>query len=197
MEILRQPLEEKVARLVRVNGTFEYPADFMLVAAMNPCRCGYYPDMQKCRCTSVSIDRYINRISQPLLDRIDICVEAEPLRFEELTGNGKEETSDEIRERVMHVHKVEQMRYRNEDFSYNSQIPAARISEYCKLTDKQQKHMKQIYKQLNLTARSYHKILKTARTLADMDESEQIENRHLNEAVCYRNIDKKFWESAL
>lgn len=197
LEILRQPLEEKVARLVRVNGTFEYPADFMLVAAMNPCRCGYYPDMQRCRCTTTSIERYINRISQPLLDRIDICVEAESLRFEDLTGKGEEESSAQIRERVLWVHKIEQKRYQKEDFSYNSQIPAAKISEYCRLTDKQEKHMKQIYKQLNLTARSYHKILKTARTLADMDGAEQIENRHLNEAVCYRNIDKKFWESVL
>ena len=98
IEILRQPMEEKEVRLVRVNGTYEYPADFILVAAMNPCKCGYYPDMQKCRCTAASIERYINRISQPLLDRIDICVETPQIKFEELNGTKKEECSDTIRE---------------------------------------------------------------------------------------------------
>lgn len=197
LEILRQPLEEKVARLVRVNGNFEYPADFMLVAAMNPCRCGYYPDMQKCHCTSVSIERYINRISQPLLDRIDICVEAEQILYEDLTKEQKEESSAQIRERVVHVHEIEKRRYAEENFCYNSQIPAAKIKKYCSLSDAQEKYMKKIYKQLDLTARSYHKILKTARTIADMDDCGEIKNRHLNEAVCYRNIDKKFWENAL
>ena len=161
-------------RLVRVNGTYEYPADFILVAAMNPCKCGYYPDMQKCRCTAASIERYINRISQPLL-----------------------ECSDTIRERVIEVHAIQKKRYQKEDFQFNSQIPAARIAEYCALSKDQEKYMKKIYKQLNLTARSYHKILMVARTLADMDGSENILDAHLNEAVCYRNIDKRFWRDSL
>ena len=197
IEILRQPMEEKEVRLVRVNGTYEYPADFILVAAMNPCKCGYYPDMQKCRCTAASIERYINRISQPLLDRIDICVETPQIKFEELNGTKKEECSDAIRERVIEVHAIQKKRYQNEDFQFNSQIPAARIAEYCALSKDQEKYMKKIYKQLNLTARSYHKILKVARTLADMDGSENILDAHLNEAVCYRNIDKRFWRDSL
>ena len=197
IEILRQPMEEKEVRLVRVNGTYEYPADFILVAAMNPCKCGYYPDMQKCRCTAASIERYINRISQPLLDRIDICVETPQIKFEELNGTKKEECSDAIRERVIEVHAIQKKRYQNEDFQFNSQIPAARIAEYCALSKDQEKYMKKIYKQLNLTARSYHKILKVARTLADMDASENILDAHLNEAVCYRNIDKRFWRDSL
>ena len=192
IEILRQPMEEKEVRLVRVNGTYEYPADFILVAAMNPCKCGYYPDMQKCRCTAASIERYINRISQPLLDRIDICVETPQIKFEELNGTKKEECSDTIRERVIEVHAIQKKRYQKEDFQFNSQIPAARIAEYCALSKDQEKYMKKIYKQLNLTARSYHKILKVARTLADMDGTENILDAHLNEAVCYRNIDKRF-----
>ena len=197
LEILRQPMEEKKICIARLNASYEYPADFILVAAMNPCKCGYYPDMQKCRCTAASIERYINRISQPLLDRIDICVETPQIKFEELNGTKKEECSDTIRERVIEVHAIQKKRYQKEDFQFNSQIPAARIAEYCALSKDQEKYMKKIYKQLNLTARSYHKILKVARTLADMDGSENILDAHLNEAVCYRNIDKRFWRDSL
>lgn len=193
LEILRQPLEEKVARIVRLNGTYEYPADFMLVAAMNPCKCGYYPDLQKCRCNAAGIERYINRISQPLLDRIDICVTTVQIPFEELNGSSAEETSEQIRARVIEVHERMQFRFRNEGFSYNSQIPAAKIKEYCSLDLKQESYMKQTYQALNLTARAYHKILKVARTLADMDRAEKIQMRHLNEAICYRNVSKELW----
>ncbi len=193
LEILRQPMEEKAVRLVRMNGDYEYPADFMLVAAMNPCKCGYFPDMQKCRCSSGTLERYINRISQPLLDRIDICVATSQIPFEELTEKREEETSEKIRERVMAVHERMRYRFRNESFCYNSQIPGSKIGEYCSLHLKQEAYMEKMYEKLNLTARSYHKILKVARTLADMDGSEDILQRHLTEAVCYRNIDKKLW----
>ena len=194
IETLRQPMEERMARLVRLNGTYEYPADFMLVAAMNPCKCGYYPDMQKCRCSTTSIERYVNRISQPLLDRIDICVTAMQIPFEELTSTYKEETSEEIRERVTETQKRMEYRYRNEDFKFNSQLPSGKIKLYCKLKDSQENYMKEVYKDLNLTARSFHKILKVARTLADMEQVETIEDRHLKEAICYRSIDKKIWK---
>lgn len=193
LEILRQPMEDKVARLVRLNGNFEYPSDFMLVAAMNPCKCGYYPDMQKCRCNAASIERYVNRISQPLLDRIDICVATMQIPFEELNGVSKEETFEQIRARVMEAHERMQYRFREENFLFNSQIPASKIKEYCKLDAKQESYMEQTYKKLNLTARAYHKILKVARTLADMDKSEDILMKHLNEAICYRNVDKQLW----
>lgn len=195
LEILRQPMEEKTVRLVRVNGDYEYPADFMLVAAMNPCKCGYYPDMQKCRCKEASIKRYINRISQPLLDRIDICVVTAQIPFEELNQPFEEETSEQIRERVVQVHERMQARFRQEGFCYNSQIPASKMKEYCKLQPKQEEYMEQAYKRLGLTARAYHKILKVARTLADMDASETIEMKHLDEALCYRSIDKKIWKN--
>lgn len=194
LEVLRQPMEEKVVRLVRLNASYEYPSDFMLVAAMNPCRCGYYPDMQKCRCSGQSIDRYIGRVSQPLLDRIDVCIETPQIPFEELNSAVGEESSETIRKRVITVQAIQKERYAGEDFYFNSQIPAAKIGQYCMLDKKQQNYMKQIYQNLNLTARSYHKILKVARTLADMDGQERIANRHLSEAVCYRSLDKKFWE---
>ena len=197
LDLLRAPLEEHCIRLSRAGRNVTYPADFLLFGAMNPCSCGYYPDMQKCRCTAASIERYINRISQPLLDRIDICVETPQIKFEELNGTKKEECSDTIRERAIEVHAIQKKRYQKEDFQFNSQIPAARIAEYCALSKDQEKYMKKIYKQLNLTARSYHKILKVARTLADMDGTENILDAHLNEAVCYRNIDKRFWRDSL
>lgn len=196
LEILRQPMEEKAVRLVRSHGTFRYPADFMLVAAMNPCRCGYYPDMQKCRCTQNAIDRYLGRISQPLIDRMDMCVEAPRLEFGELTGTEEAESSETIRERVICAQRIQRERYRNTDFQYNSQIPATQIRTFCVLNRSQEQYMEQLYKSMNLTARSYHKILKVARTLADMEAEEQIQDRHLNEAVCYRSLDKKFWEKA-
>lgn len=197
LEVLRQPMEDKVVRLVRLNGSYEYPADFMLAAAMNPCKCGYYPDMEKCRCTAAAIEKYLGKISQPLLDRIDVCVEALPIRFSELTGKRTGETSEDIRKRVICAQQIQKERYKMEDFCYNSQIPVSRIANYCRLDQKQESYMEQIYKKLNLTARSYHKILKVARTLADMDGADRIEYRHLNEAVCYRSIDRKFWEGAL
>lgn len=194
LDILRQPMEEKCVRLVRMHGSYEYPAEFMLVAAMNPCKCGYYPDMQRCRCSQAAIERYIGRVSQPLLDRIDICVETPKIAFRELNGYEKGETSEQIRLRVIAAHGIQYERFREETFRYNSQIPAVRIREYCGLTKKQEDNMEQIYQKLNLTARSYHKILKVARTLADMEQSEQITDRHLEEAICYRNLDRKFWE---
>lgn len=193
IEVLRQPMEDKVVRLVRLNGSYEYPADFMLVAAMNPCKCGYYPDMQKCTCSIRSVNQYLGKISKPLLDRMDICVEAPQLNFKELTGNQKEENSEEIRSRVLEAQQLQRERYQKEKFSYNSQIPGGKIKEYCPLSKKQEKYMGQIYQKLNLTARSYHKVLKVARTLADLEQSKNISMAHLQEAVCYRSVDRHFW----
>ena len=187
-------MEEKKICIARLNASYEYPADFMLVAAMNPCKCGYYPDMQRCTCTSAAIGRYLRKVSRPLLDRIDICVEVPQVRFRDLYNTGKSEKSEEIRARVVRTQEIQKMRYRGENFCFNSHIPSSRIFEYCKLDKKQEIYMEQMYDKLNLTARTYHKILRVARTLADMDESEQIKMSHLNEAICYRNIDKKFWE---
>jgi len=196
LEVLRQPMEEKCVRLVRMHASFEYPAEFMLVAAMNPCRCGHYPDMQKCRCSRPAIERYLGRVSRPLLDRIDICVESPRLAFRELTGGLAEETSEQIRSRVVRVHAIQRERYREENYSYNSQIPAVHMSRYCEMDKRQETYMEGIYRSLHLTARSYHKILKVARTLADMEQEERIHTRHLNEAICYRSLEPKFWERA-
>lgn len=194
LEILRQPLEDRQIRLVRQSGNYCYPADFMLVAAMNPCKCGYYPDRNRCGCTGESIRRYLDRISKPLLDRIDICVETFPVPYEDLVGTGENESSAVIRERVMEAHERQKKRYEGTGILCNSQIPARDIEKYCRLNRKQQRFMKEIYQSFELSARGYHKILKTARTIADLEDCAEILQRHLNEAVCYRALDKKYWE---
>lgn len=195
LEILRQPLEDKLIRLVRMSGVYEFPSDFMLVAAMNPCKCGFYPDRNKCSCSDLSIHRYLSGISQPLLDRIDICVEAPRLAYEELTESRKNESSVKIRARVLAAQRTQKERYCRESFDYNAQIPSSKIKKYCKLTPKLQEYMKRIFLQLDLSARAYYKILKVARTIADLEKSAEINTAHLTEAVCYRSIDKKFWEN--
>jgi len=194
LEILRQPLEEHEIHLVRAKGTVSYPANFLLLAAMNPCNCGYYPDMNKCRCSDSSLRRYFDKVSQPLLDRIDICVEAPALRYEELTSSGKAgESSEIIQKRVLACHEIQCERYKEESFSHNSAIPASRLEEFCFLGEKETKYMEKMYEKMNLTARTYHKILRVARTIADLEEAKKISLSHLNEAICYRNVDEKFW----
>lgn len=194
IEILRQPLEEHKIHLVRSKGSITYPANFLLFAAMNPCNCGYYPDMNKCRCSDGNLRRYFDRISQPLLDRMDICVEAPALSYEELTGKGNMgESSEEIQKRVVECHEIQCERFKNEPYSHNSAIPAARLEEFCYLGEKEQRYMESMYKKMHLTARTYHKILRVARTIADLEQEKEISLSHLNEAICYRNVDEKFW----
>lgn len=186
LETLRQPMEERKVTLVRLSGTYQYPADFMLVAAMNPCACGYYPNRNKCRCTPHMMKQYMSRISQPLLDRIDICVETPKIEFEDLTQKQLAEKSDEIRKRVEKAQQIQRKRFCESNISFNSKMSVEEVQKYCKLDDEMKHYMKGIYKQLNLTARSYHKILKVARTIADLAGSEQIKMKHLSEAVFYR-----------
>ena len=193
LEVLRQPMEDHVVHLTRVEEQICYPANFLLLASMNPCNCGNYPNMQRCRCTPRSIRQYLSRISQPLLDRMDLCVEAKPLSFMELQSGGKNESSAVIRERVEHCHQIQSDRYRNENFLFNSQIPVAKMEEYCKLGADEEQYMQHIYDKYALTARSYHKLLRVARTIADMDESSGIRLEHLSEAVCFRTLDERYW----
>lgn len=195
MEVLRQPLEDHEIRLVRSGMSVAYPANFLLLAAMNPCNCGYYPDMNRCRCSPVTLQRYFDRISQPLLDRMDICVTAPSLSFRELTRKekGKAETSKEIQKRVFACHQIQCERFENESFSHNSQIPASRLEEFCHLGKQEEAYMEGIYEELKLTARTYHKILRVARTIADLDGKKEIDVSHLMEAVCYRNVDAGIW----
>ena len=194
LEVLRQPMEEKRVHISRAYGNYIFPADFMLVAAMNPCPCGYYPDPVKCRCDRMSVSRYLGRISQPLLDRIDICTDVENVSFHELTETRINESSAEIRKRVEKVHELQHVRYEKESFLFNSQIPSELVDTYCSLDSKERDFMAENYDGLGLTARTYHKVLKVARTIADMEGSPDIQLKHLKEALHFRGIDKKFWE---
>ena len=165
-----------------------------MVAAMNPCKCGFYPDRTRCRCANTQVRQYLARISQPLLDRIDLCAEAEHVTYQELNGKSQGESSAQIRTRVLAAHRIQSERYREEKCYFNSQIPVARRPEYCALGEKETADMERIYEKLQLSARAYHKIIKLSRTIADLEGSERITTRHLTEAVCYRGLDKKYWE---
>ncbi|MCF0131300.1 MAG: YifB family Mg chelatase-like AAA ATPase [Pseudobutyrivibrio sp.] len=197
LEILRQPMEDKKVTISRANGSFNFPANFVLCAAMNPCNCGYYPNLNKCHCSAASIQRYIGKISQPLLDRIDICVEAPQLTYNELMYAQQNEASKTIRERVVKCHKKQKERYEDYGFIHNSQIPSNLIDIFCPLDEAEQSFMHDMYDAYELTARTYHKVLRVARTIADMDDSEDITLTHLQEAIYYKGLDKKYWEMSL
>ncbi len=193
LEVLRQPLEERKIRLARSHGNYVFPANFILVAAMNPCPCGNYPDMDKCSCTEGQIRQYLGRVSQPFLDRIDICIESPRIRYEELNTKERAEGSGEIRERVKKARKIQRLRYEGTGILWNSMLGVKELPRYCVLGEEEELLMKQAFTSLGLTARTYHKILKVARTIADLDGEERISARHLKEAAGYRTIDKKYW----
>lgn len=191
IEVLREPLEDKKIQISRANNTFTYPADFMLVAAANPCPCGYYPNRSLCNCSPPMIARYRSKISGPMKDRIDIIVTAENISAEQLISSGAPThenrlTSAEMRRQVLRARKKQQNRFENTEFSYNSDITAGYIDIFCPLSPAEQEYMKDIYTTMELSARSYHKILKVARTIADLDDSDNIRITHLAEAICYR-----------
>lgn len=193
LEVLRQPLEEHQIRIVRNHGNYVFPANFILVAAMNPCPCGNYPDFAKCTCTPAQIQQYLGRISQPFLDRIDICIEAPRIDYEALISREKQETSKEIRERVCKVREIQRKRYEGTHILTNNMLDVKELEVYCRLGKEEENIMKHAFQTMNLTARTYHKVLKVARTIADMDGKEEIEAVHLKEALGYRTLDKKYW----
>ncbi|MCI9611204.1 MAG: YifB family Mg chelatase-like AAA ATPase [Eubacterium sp.] len=194
LELLRQPLEDKKIQISRLHGSCCYPADFMLVAALNPCPCGAYPDMNRCRCTQSAIDRYLGKISQPLLDRIDLCVQVSALTYAELTQSEHNESSAQIRARVCTAWELQKKRYAGSGIYFNSQVAADRLKEVCLLTDREEDYLQTMYRQLQLTARAYHKVLRVARTIADLSHSKGVRQEHLAEAFCYRGLDRKYWE---
>lgn len=195
IEILRQPLEEHVVTVSRVKGSCQFPADFMLAAAMNPCSCGHYPDRNRCHCTDAQIKRYLGKISKPILDRIDICVEAAPLQYEELKAPGRNEDSKTIRERVERVRRIQEKRFEQEPIYFNSEMSGADIRKYCRLSSEDESFFKRLYQTMGLSARAYSKILKVARTIADMDGSGDIAHEHLCEAIGYRSLEEKYWNT--
>lgn len=200
LEMLRQPLEEHEVTISRVGGNCRYPADFILVAAMNPCACGYYPDRNICRCTERQIRRYLDKLSRPFLDRIDICVETEPMKYEQLLSGEKEkkpESTAQIRARIEKARKIQRERYQKEEIRCNGELTPKLLEKYAPLGKKEQEFLEKIFGRLRLSARAYHKMIKTARTIADMEGSQEITVLHLSEAVCYRSIDYKFQEKEL
>lgn len=193
IEMLRQPLEEHKVTISRLHGTYTYPAKFMLIAAMNPCKCGYYPDRNRCNCSETQVRNYLGKISMPILDRIDLCVEASPMKYQDLSGDKRGEKSEIIRKRVAEARKIQSERYKGENIRYNGELSAKQVEKNCVLGEKEKKLMERVFEKLELTARAYHRILKVARTIADLDGEEEMKEKHLNEAIYYRGLDKKYW----
>lgn len=189
IEILREPLEEKKIQISRVHGTYSYPSDFMLVAATNPCPCGFYPDRNRCTCSANQVNKYQSRISGPIRDRIDIIVTASEIDFESLNAKWEAVSSEMLREQVIKARMLQQKRFEGTKYDFNSQISSRDIGKFCLLGEQQAEYMSKVYKAMGLSARSYHKILKVARTIADLDESEEIKEEHLAEAICYRGVN--------
>lgn len=193
LEVLRQPLEDRTIQLSRVQGNYQFPASFLLVGAMNPCCCGFYPDRNRCSCSFESVQKYLKKISRPILDRIDICVEVPEITYKDLKSKSVEETSADIRKRVETVHQIQKDRYKHCDWNYNSEIPAGSVEKICQ-TDKEGENLiHEAYEKYRLSGRGYHRLLKLSRTIADMDESDLIYSRHIREALCYRLPDHKYW----
>lgn len=192
IEVLRQPMEDKKVQIARSYGTFTYPADFMLVAAMNPCPCGYYPDRNRCACNEAQVRKYLSAISGPILDRIDICVEVSRMEMKDLEAKSSE-GSEAMRERIARARGLQQQRFAGTDITFNAQMGPAQIKEFCRLDEKEKRFVEQAFQALKLSARAYHKILKVARTIADLDGSERIGEEHLASAIAYRSVDRKYW----
>lgn len=192
LEIMRQPLEDGKVTISRVNGTLTYPSDFMLVAAMNPCPCGYLGNQKKCRCSTNEIMKYHRKISGPLLDRIDLMVEMPAVSYDDLENTTPAEPSASIKERVVQAHKIQLERFQNEGIFFNAQMNAAQIEKYCPLQPKEQEILRSAFQRMEMSARAYHKILKLARTAADLEGAEQITLKHLLEVLQYRSLDRKY-----
>jgi magnesium chelatase family protein len=198
MEVLRQPLEDRSVTITRVSGKVTFPADFMLVCAMNPCKCGYYGHpTQKCTCSPQDIKKYLSRISGPLLDRIDIQVEMPSLSYEEIASDQPDtaaETSADVLERVERARAFAQERYGSEDKLYcNAALSSRQIRKYCKLDAAAENILKKAFDRLGLSARGYDRILRVARTIADLEGSENIKGTHIAEAIQFRSLDRKYF----
>lgn len=195
LEVLRQPMEERTITIARARFSIEYPANFMLIAAMNPCPCGYYnhPE-QECVCQPGTIQRYLNKISGPLMDRIDLHVEVVPVLFRDLATKSEAERSETIRNRVMKARKIQESRYKDlPGVHCNAQLSARQVSNFCKISEEGKVLLQQAMERINLSARAYSKILKVSRTIADLESTIDIQTEHLAEAIQYRSLDRDSW----
>lgn len=193
LEVLRGPLEDGVVTISRVNSSFTYPCKFMFVASMNPCPCGYYGAKEKeCTCTEQMISKYIGKISGPLLDRIDIQVEVSEVKYQKLENSSNIESSKKIKERVNNAREIQRTRYKEDKIFSNSELTPQLIEKYCKIDNESKKILQMAFEKLGLSARAYGRILKVARTIADLENCENIRKRHIAEAIQYRSLDKKY-----
>jgi magnesium chelatase family protein len=196
LESLRQPLEDKVITISRAQGSLTFPASFILMASQNPCPCGYWGDSQKqCICTASQIIKYQKKISGPLLDRIDLYLDVPRVKFEKLTNETDEESSDKIRERVLSARKIQENRFmdgtkRRKKIYTNSEMSSSDIKKYCQMDETSKKLLKQAVDQLSLSARSYFKIIRLSRTIADLEQNDIIKPKHVAEALQYRAKEK-------
>lgn len=196
LEVLRGPIEDNRVTISRLNATITYPCNFMFVASMNPCPCGYYGSSEKeCSCKPYQIKNYMNKISGPLLDRIDIHIEVKSIKYNKISSNEKIETSEIIRERVNKARKKQNERYRNYSIFSNSELTPNIMEKFCKLNYKSKKMLQVAFEKLGMSVRAYERILKVARTIADLDDSKDILERHLAEAIQYRDLDRKYWKN--
>ena len=186
IEMMRQPLEDGKVTISRLQGSYTFPCNFMLVAAMNPCPCGYYPDRDRCHCTKPQIDRYLKKVSQPMLDRIDMNIAVKRITYEELYEERETEDSATIRKRVVAAHQVQRERLMPYHISFNSQIPAHLLEEICMLGEEECRLRQEAFEQYELTARGAGKVLRVARTIADLEHSERVTCDHILEALSYR-----------
>lgn len=186
LDALRQPLEDGKIVLSRIYGTYVFPADLMLIAAANPCLCGYYPNRKKCRCSEYGIKRYLGRLSGPFVDRMDLCVSVSEVKSEDLQGYQKEESSASIRKRVEYAMHCQKERFAGSNIRYNAQMTPEMIKKYCYLGEREKRLLNLAFEKFSMSARMYHKTIKVARTIADLDGSIQIKEAHIGEAIGYR-----------
>ena len=187
LEVLRQPIEDKVVHLARNGYSIAYPADFMLVGALNPCPCGMYPDMNKCTCTENMRKRYLAKLSKPLVDRMDLCLQVLRPNSNEILSDTEEESSGKVRERVIRAQEIQQERYKGLGIFFNSQMGVKEIEKYCELGRDEKSFMEKAISKYDLSARAFHRILRSARTIADLDESEKLNVKHLTEALFFKS----------
>ena len=193
LEALRQPLEDKVITVARAQGTYTFPANFILIASMNPCPCGNYGSQLECRCTPMQIQKYLNRISGPLLDRMDLHVEVPRVNFEQLRNHDPGETSAQIKERVTNARALQEARFADRSYKVNALMTPSDIKRHCILNHETEQLLKSAFQKLSLSARGYNRILKVARTIADLENEPAIRIQHIAEALQYRSLDKKYW----